>query len=248
MQVAELEEMYRLEDTYWWFVGRRRMVRRLIRKYAARPWPLKILDAGCGTGGTLGALEGLGDLWGCDVSEEALDMCRLRGEWSLCCCSVEDMQFDDESFDVVVTADVLEHVEDDVRAVGEMARVLRPGGLLVAAVPAHMYLWSEHDEALEHLRRYERRGFRELVKGAGLEMTKLTEAVMLALPAVLLYRGFRRITGRQGRRRTSLVCLPGPLNRLLIWLLDIENAVIPYVSLPLGTSLVAAAVKPVGDE
>ncbi|MGD9496259.1 MAG: class I SAM-dependent methyltransferase [Armatimonadota bacterium] len=244
MRLAQLQEMYELEDSYWWFIGRRRIVRRLIERYGPRHRPLRILDAGCGTGGTLVALEGLGELWGCDISPEALEMCRSRREWELCCCSVQRLGFAAESFDVVVSADVLEHVEDDEGAVREMARVLRPGGLLVAAVPAHMWLWSEHDEALHHLRRYHRRRLRDLLQGAGLEIRKLTEAVMLALPAVLVYRGLRRLTRRREGPRTSLVRLPAPLNCLLVRLLDIENALIALGSLPLGTSLVAAAAKP----
>lgn len=248
MRVAELEEMYRLEDTYWWFVGRRRMLRRLLELHAPTQRPLRILDAGCGTGATMRALEPLGEVWGCDLSEEALAMSRERGAQHLRCCDVTGLQFEDASFDAVVTADVLEHVPDDRRAVAEMARVLRPGGVLVAAVPAHRYLWSEHDEALSHLRRYERDEFVELVEGAGLQMKKLSEAVMLALPAVLLYRGLRRVMRRQGQPRTSLVRLPRLLNSLLILLLDIENALIPHVSLPLGTSLVAAAIKPIAGE
>lgn len=244
MRLTELQEMYELEDTYWWFVGRRRMLRRLLERYGPSRRPLRILDAGCGTGATMQALQSLGEVWGCDLSEDALAMCRERGAQHLRCCDVTDLQFEDESFDAVVTADVLEHVPDDARAMAEMARVLRPGGVLVAAVPAHRYLWSEHDEALHHLRRYERAEFAALVKGAGLEMRKLSEAVMLALPAVLLYRGMRRLTRREGGPRTSLVRLPRPLNSLLILLLSIENALMSHLSLPLGTSLVAAATKP----
>ena len=244
MRVAELQEMYELEDSYWWFVGRRRMVRRLIRTYAPAGRPLRILDAGCGTGGTMEMLADWGEIHGCDLSHNALTMCRARGDWALSCSSVEATPYPDAHFDVVVSADVLEHVADDARAMGEMVRVLRPGGLLVAAAPAHMWLWSEHDDALGHLRRYSRRQFRALVEGAGLRTKKLTEAVALALPAVLMYRGVRRLTRRAERPKTSLVRLPSVLNRLLIGLLDIENALLPYLSLPLGTSLVCAAVKP----
>lgn len=248
MRVTELQQMRELEDNYWWFVGRRRMVRHLIHMYAPLAENLSILDAGCGTGGTMVALKDLGKISGCDLSLEALRMCRERGDFALTCCSVDALAYPEEYFDVVVSADVLEHVEDDARAVHEMARVLKPGGLLVAAVPAHRYLWSEHDEALAHFRRYERNELKTLVEDAGLEVKKITEAVMLALPAVLLYRAFRRRARRDGQPKTSLVRLPAPLNRLLIWLLDIENALMPYVSLPRGTSLVVAAVKPAAEQ
>ena len=248
MRLTELRQMRELEDNYWWFVGRRRMVRHLIHMYAPPAENLRILDAGCGTGGTMVALQGIGEISGCDLSADALRMCRDRGDFALTCCTVECLAYPDDHFDVVVSADVLEHVEDDFRAMQEMARVLKPGGLLVAAVPAHRYLWSEHDEALAHFRRYERKELKTLVEGAGLEVKKMTEAVMLALPAVLLYRALRRRARRDGQPKTSLVRLPAPLNRLLIWLLDVENALMPYVSLPRGTSLVVAAVKPTTEQ
>ncbi|MEA3402260.1 MAG: methyltransferase domain-containing protein [Armatimonadota bacterium] len=244
MRREELHQMYELEDQYWWFIGRRRIVHRLIEFYGPQRDDLRILDAGCGTGGTLVALRDLGEAWGCDISQQAVTLARTRGLSDLRLCDVVKLTFEDESFDVVVSCDVLEHVEQDALAMREMARVLKPGGLLVVTVPAHMFLWSEHDEALAHLRRYEPAAFRGLVEGAGLRVQKMTQAVALALPAVLLYRAWRRLSGREGRPKTSLVRLPRPLNRVLVWMLDIENAVIPYLSLPLGTSLVAAAVKP----
>lgn len=241
----QLEEMRDLEDRYWWFVGRRRMVRGLIRRYAPKRDRLRVLDAGCGTGGTLAALEGIGELCGCDVSEEALGMCRLRGLDSLHCCPVERLDFEDESFDVVISCDVLEHVPDGAQGMVEMARVLRPGGVCVITVPAHQWLWSEHDEALHHLRRYESRQLRRLAEEAGLRVEKLSEAVALALPGIVAYRALRRLRGDGGRPKTSLVRLPGPLNRALIWLLDLENLLLRYCRLPLGASLVMVARKPV---
>ena len=250
MQRQHFEEMYGLEDSYWWFVGRRRMVRNLIRRYAPRRESLRVLDAGCGTGGTLAALEGVGEIWGCDISGEALEMCRLRGFDRLKQSPIERLDFEDESFDVVVSCDVLEHVEDDDAGMREIARVLRPGGICVLTVPAHQWLWSEHDEALRHLRRYQHRRLRKVVEGAGLRVEKLTEAVALALPAIVLYRALRRLTrGSSDEPATSLVRLPGPLNRLLIGLLDVENAVIGCCRLPLGASLMAVARKPAeGDK
>lgn len=243
----QLKEMRDLEDSYWWFVGRRRMVRGLIRRYAPRRDGLRVLDAGCGTGGTLAALEGVGELWGCDVSDEALSMCRLRGFDDLKCSTVEELAFEDESFDVVISCDVLEHVGDERRGMAEMARVLRPGGVCVVTVPAHQWLWSEHDEALHHLRRYGARQLRALTEGAGLRVEKLSEAVALALPGIVAYRALRRLRGDGGRPKTSLVRLPGPLNALLIRLLDLENLLLRHCRLPLGASLVMVARKPLGE-
>ncbi len=240
--------MYELEDTYWWFVARRRMVRSLIQRYAAKSEGLKVLDAGCGTGGTLSALGGLGELWGCDISADALEMCAARGLTQLRQSRVEQLEFEDQSFDVVVSCDVLEHVAEHETAMAEMARVLRPGGICVLTVPAHLCLWSEHDEALGHIRRYETREFVRLMEGAGLRIEKLTHAVALALPAIILYRAMKRLLALgNGGPKTALVRLPRPMNRLLVAFLDFENLLIRHISLPVGTSLVAVARKHEGS-
>lgn len=242
MQRAQLVEMYELEDSYWWFVARRRMVRGLVERYAPKREQLRILDAGCGTGGTMLALEGLGEAWGCDMSGEAIALARRRGVERLRKCRVEELAFDDESFDVVVSCDVLEHVEEDAVAMSEMARVLRPGGICVLTVPAHRFLWSEHDEALEHVRRYETREFADLVKGTGLSMEKFTHAVALSLPAIVAYRALKRLlTGSGQESKTALVRLPRPVNSILIGLLHLESWLMKWLPLPLGASLVAVA-------
>jgi len=248
MRATELQKMRDLEDTYWWFVGRRRLVRDLVDRFAPDVEPRVILDAGCGTGGTLCHLQGAGELWGCDLSSEALRLCRARGFGNLAESSVESLDFPDEHFDVVISCDVIEHVPADERAMAEMARVLRPGGILILTVPAHRWLWSGHDEALDHQRRYESRPLRELIEGAGLQIELFSKAVAITMPAVLLSVAARRVAWAFGRKReraqqTALFALPGPINRLLIWLLDIEAWLMRYVSLPIGASLVVVARK-----
>jgi SAM-dependent methyltransferase len=249
MRTSELQKMRDLEDTYWWFVGRRRLVRGLIDRFAPDGEPRVILDAGCGTGGTLMHLEGAGELWGCDLSTEALRLCRDRGFCNLAEGTVETLDFPDERFDVVVSCDVIEHVENDRGALEEMVRVLRPGGILVLTVPAHRWLWSGHDEALDHRRRYEPEPLREMLQGAGLRIELFSQAVAITMPAVLVSVALRRLARLLGRHdgeapQTALFALPGPLNRLLIRLLGAEAWLMRYVSLPLGASLVVVARKP----
>lgn len=252
MRPSELRKMRQLEDTYWWFVGRRHLVRDLIERFAPDE-PRVILDAGCGTGGTLSYLRGAGELWGCDVAPEALEACRDRGFENLRGSSVDAIEFPEERFDVVVSCDVVEHVEQDERAMAEMARVLRPGGILVLTAPAHRWLWTAHDEALDHLRRYESAELRELIEGAGLEIELYSKAVAIAMPAILGAVAYRRavrlLTGNDdGPKQTALFELPRPLNRMLIWMLDVETWLMRYISLPIGASLVAVARKPADTE
>lgn len=250
MRPSELRKMRQLEDTYWWFVGRRHLVRDLIERFAPEQ-PRLILDAGCGTGGTLAHLRGQGELWGCDVAAEALEACRARGFENLAQSSVESLDFPDDRFDVVVSCDVIEHIEAHERAMGEMARVLRPGGILVLTVPAHRWLWTAHDEALDHRRRYETAELRALVESAGLEIELYSKAVAIAMPAILGAVAYRRLlrlfSGGDEERaeQTALFELPRPLNRMLIWMLELEAWLMRYISLPIGASLVAVARKPI---
>jgi len=243
MRYDELEKMYRLEDVYWWFVGRRRLVRELVRKYGVdRP---RMLDVGCGTGGTLDAVASLGHVSGADAAQEALEFCRRRGHASLVRCLAQDLAFAQGGFDVVLGCDLLEHVDDDAAAAGELARVLRPAGVVVLTVPAYQWLWSEHDEALSHRRRYSRRQLRELLEAAGLQPLKLTSAVSFVFPGVLLVRLLRRLRLKgTGLPHTLLMSVPPWANRLLVWLHDVETWIVCRWGFPFGTSIVAVAQKP----
>ncbi|MEN6304801.1 MAG: methyltransferase domain-containing protein [Armatimonadia bacterium] len=244
MKRHQFQELYELEDFYWWFIGRRELVRDLVRRYSPDPGQ-RLLDAGCGTGGTLHQLEGRGALYGCDRSQYALTCCLRRGLGCVSLADVTSLPYDPDTFGVVVSCDVLEHVPDDRAAVAEMVRVLRPGGHLVLTVPAHRFLWSEHDEALAHLRRYSAKELRALLQEAGLQVVKLSPVVVIAFPPILLFRLLQRLRRRQpDEPKTDLRVLPAPLNKLLIWALRLENWLLRYLNLPVGTSLVAVARKP----
>ncbi len=234
--------MYELETTYWWFVARRRLVRALIHQYVKSNSP-KILDVGCGTGGTMAVLSDGGEVWGCDVSSEALGFCRQRDLERLACCDAQALSFCDESFDVVLSCDVLEHVPHDDRAMGEMYRVLRPGGIAIITVPALQRLWSSHDEVLHHLRRYHKAPLRKQLTAAGFRVLRLTYAVSFLLPVMFVFRFLQKVIGQQGPE-IGVVVVPPLLNRLLTGLLSLESHILRRLGLPGGCSLVAVASKP----
>lgn len=244
MRVREHRELYRLEDIYWWFIGRRELARLMACRYAGEG-PLRILDAGCGTGGTLSQLADLGTPVGCDNSEFALRLCHERGLHLLAAASVQELPFATGSFDVVLSCDVLEHVLDDRAALREMTRVLRPGGTLILTVPAHPFLWSEHDEALSHLRRYTARGLRRLLEETGTTVAKLSPVVSVAFLPILLFRLLQRLRPKgPDEPRTDLRILPAFLNALLVSFLRLENWLLGRLNLPVGTSLLAVVRKP----
>ena len=261
MKPAELQKMYQLEDTYWWFVARRDLVRRLLARYlpagAARrtlasaeaqtaSGRRRIADIGCGTGATLSLLQPFGRAVGMDIAEEAVGFCRERGHQELVQGTAVDLPFADASFDAIAALDILEHLDDDAQAVREIARVLRPGGLLVFTAPAYMFLWSEHDEALNHRRRYVAPQIRALLESAGLEVLKVSYCITLLLAPIYAFRLVGRLLGheKKGEPKTALYTLPGPLNALLIEILYLENRWLARFNLPFGVSLAGVARKP----
>lgn len=236
--------MARLEGWYWWFVGRRYIVRGLMRRYwrTLRACPL-ILDLGCGTGGNLPLLRSFGKVVAVDVTPFALRYARRHRPDALLSADACHLPFSEATFDLIAVLDVLEHLDDDRLALKEIARILRPGGCLIFTVPAFMSLWSVHDIALAHRRRYLLGDLREKILGAGFHIRHLSFALCPVFPAVFVFRKVQNLVMRHREPKTALIELPDPLNRLLISFLRAEALLLPYFPLPFGVSLVGIAEK-----
>jgi len=243
--------MYRFEDAYWWFVARRRLIAALLKDLMP-PGPIDILDIGCGTGAMLDELVPYGRVVGADYSPDALAFCRKRGErtgiaYELVRADVRLLPFVDNSFDVVTAMDIIEHIDRDKDAMLEIGRVLRPGGHLLATVPAYQHLWSDHDIALHHHRRYTVPQFRDLVQRSGLCVQKTSYTVTSLLPAVWAIRGLGRLRALFQPNRVAkadLVNVPNSVNRALVSLLDTETRIVRKGALPFGVTVVAVVRKP----
>ncbi len=238
--------MFDLEDRYWWFVGRRHIVSSLLRVKAHLSHTCRTLDLGCGSGGNLKVLSAMGAVFGADRSEQALQLCARRGDFLLILADGEDIPAKDCCFNLVTALDVLEHIEDDQAVLREMYRILKPGGRALITVPAYPSLWSEHDEALHHKRRYRLRELHQKAELAGFRVEKLSHAICAVLAPVYLLRWMQRL--RPGRQpstpKTGLVELPAFPNWLLVEYLRLESFLIPRVNLPFGVSIVCLAAKP----
>jgi SAM-dependent methyltransferase len=229
-------ELYELEDRHWWFRGRRAVIWALLRRAEPPPSP-RVLDAGCGTGRNLVELGRLGAAEGVDSSEDAVTFCRRRGLDGVRQAELAELPYEDGRFDVVVATDVIEHIEDDARALAELRRVARPGGRLVVTVPAYSWLWSEHDVSMHHHRRYTMGRLHERVAAAGWEPTASSYFFSCILPAVATVRLVRRVLpGRS--QRSDLDLSPSAVGRALEALTRAEAGLIARgVRLPAGVSV-----------
>jgi SAM-dependent methyltransferase len=243
MEAVEYEKMFKLEDFYWWFVARRKLVLSLMQRAVKTPGKVAVLDIGCGTGAMLRDLQVFGSPVGIDHADESLQFCRSRGLNRLAQCNAENLGLKSGSFDLVISLDVLEHLEDDAAGIRECFRVCREGGALVLTVPAYDFLWSEHDEALGHKRRYSARELKAKLKAAGFRVEEMSYIITFLFFPIAVFRFLQNVLKPSTRPQTRYIVLPPLLNRLLIFSLGIETRLIQWMSMPAGVSLVCVARK-----
>lgn len=245
MNFKELKKLNTFEENYWWHVGRRLIINRLLTN-VLKGVKNEILDVGCGTGANLVLLKKFGKIRGLDKSESALDFCRQKGFllWQLKKGSAESLPFPTRSFNLVTLFDVLEHIQDEKGALEETFRVLKPQGLVLLTVPAYQFLWSEHDVSLGHYRRYTKERLRQILRGAGFSTIKISYVISTLFPAIFLFRMLQKVWTKESHTpKSSYIILPSALNKLGIELLKLEAALLPHLSFPFGVSLVALAKK-----
>ncbi|MFD0904525.1 class I SAM-dependent methyltransferase [Actinomadura sediminis] len=234
MDVEEIRRLTELEDRHWWFRERRARLARELRRLP-RPFPgERALDVGAAGGGNTRVLAAHG--WralATDLAEEAVAIARARGLDALR-ADARDLPVESGAFGLVTAFDVLEHVEEDDRVAREIARVLRPGGTALVSVPCDMSLWSAHDEALSHVRRYDRDRLTRVVEDAGLAVERVWSWNVLLRPVVRLRR--RAVKGDD-------LAAPHPLvNAALTAVIGAERR-LPLSGLP-GVSLMLRAHRP----
>src|SRR5262245_48176803 len=241
MYEYEYEAMYRLEDFYWWFVARRSLTEEMLRGQIKASDPARILDIGCGTGANMSAFSKLGPIVGIDPSNDALSFCHKRGIQTVVSSHVEEMPFPNRAFNVVTALDVLEHVDDDLHALREIQRICDPSGILFITVPAYGFLWSEHDEALKHRRRYTAHELRNKLTVTGFEVIRTSYFISTLFFPILTLRIWQGLHKNATHPKTSLYVLPDWLNNSLIALLALERKLFHRMNLPFGVSIVALA-------
>ena len=232
-----------IEDAHWWFVVRRKIVEEAIG--ADIPGASIVLEVGCGTGYFLNRLsQRFPDavVTGIEPSEAAAKIARERG-CSVARGTLQTCHFDaDAPADLLVALDVLEHCEDDRAALRSAASAMAPGARIVLTVPALPSLWSPHDQANRHYRRYSARQLAGALESAGLQIDRMTYFNLLLLPVGYVARTIQRLTRNSA---LSGVEMPGPwVNAALAAVFALEVQLLRYLDLPLGMALLAVARRP----
>jgi len=242
------EEYARIQETHWWFSGRRRVIRNLVARGLSPGPPAgrRILDIGCGTGTNLEELGRFGAVEGVESEPAAVAHCRARG-WNVTRTSGDVVPFGKASFDLVTLLDVIEHVPDDGTILAEARRLTRPGGTLLVTVPAYTWMWGPQDEISHHYRRYDAGRLRASLERAGLKPLRVTYFNTVLFPPIAAVRLLRRLRPAPGEVRSDFeLNRPGPLNSLLAAAFGLEAGMLKRFDLPFGVSL-AALARPRGD-
>jgi SAM-dependent methyltransferase len=244
MEPQLYRDFARLEDSHWWFVGRRRILRDVLRRHLVGT-SARILDVGCGTGGMLRMLREFGLAEGLDSSAEGLALCRERvgPDVELHQGELPDGIPAGRQYELVTAFDVLEHIPDVVGALSSVRSALSPGGTLVCTVPAYQFLWSEHDDANHHQRRYTKGLLFEHLAAAGFEPVYSSYYNAGLLAPIALVRLGQKLLRRSAAsgQRSDFEEAPWLANQVLTAFFSAERFVVPRLPLPCGVSLLAVA-------
>jgi ubiquinone/menaquinone biosynthesis C-methylase UbiE len=240
-----LELTGRAEATHFWFRGFRKFVAPVLDDLAAGRPNLRLVDCGCGTGRNLRLLRPHGRTIGFDLT--ASGPARAHADGSVVFRGdVTRIPLAADAFDVATAFDVLQCVDDDVTALREMARIVRPGGAVVATVAAFNALRGDHGEVWNEVRRYTPATARRLVEAAGLRAERVSFVFASVFPLIAAARLAQRMTRpfRSGPRAAVDIAVPRtPINEVLTALVSAEASLLRHVPMPIGSSLLVVARK-----
>ncbi len=239
MNPEEYDKLLRIEQEHWFYAGKRSLARWAIEKFGRKQGEATdLLDCGAGTGCFADEIRNDHRVKVLDDHEESLNLLRRRfPAEDIVAGSATAIPLPESSQDVATLMDVLEHVEDDVKALEEIHRVLRPGGMLVLTVPALPRLWSKWDESLHHFRRYRREDLIKLLDDSQWEICHLKYVNVFVYPLVWWVRK-SPLSNHSGDRENYVP--PRWLNRILLWVF-VRSAKSRWMPAPIGVGLLLVA-------
>ncbi|MDR0919276.1 MAG: class I SAM-dependent methyltransferase, partial [Oscillospiraceae bacterium] len=196
MTTEAYEQMYKIADKHWWFIGKGEIVEQAIRQNLPKSDNVKLLDAGCGFGNMLKRYEKYGEAYGFEFSEKAIELTNKDNPRVKQGALPDKIPFENGQFDIVTSLDVLEHVDEDKQSADALLKLLKPNGTLIVTVPAYMSHWSNHDVALHHKRRYTKKtllALFDLSPSSNLKLVKITHFNSFLCPPIYVFRKLKKI-------------------------------------------------------
>ena len=227
------------DSTHWWYRARREILSDYLGRYGNLPRGARILEIGCGTGHNLPMLARFGAVEAIEIDPAARAIAGERLGKPVGDAPLPALPgIERHAYDLVAVLDVVEHIQDDVAALAAMRTLLRPGGKLLIAVPAHQWLWSAHDVVNHHHRRYSKATLTTAIEAAGLTPAKLTYFNSLLFPLAAAARIAGRLTGRDDSDDSPPAA---PLNALFEKVFGLERHLVGRVPMTPGVSIVTLA-------
>lgn len=246
MELREYEKIHKLQMNGWWFGnGRNKIVIDILKRSVVDFYGSRLLDVGCSEGAFLDCLnQNKINFTGIDSNQNAINFCKERGYSNrVKYGNILNLQFPDNSFDVVTALDVIEHIKDDIRVLSEIKRVCKKNGIIFLILPAHQWLWSSNDIAYHHWRRYSKKMVKELVHKLDLEIITLTYFNILLFPIFILATFVKKVFFQNKIWSNVLIAVPKMINYLLSKIMDFEKILIKLRMTPFGSSFIVVAKK-----
>lgn len=247
MEKQEYRKHFELEENFWWFAGKRKVVLSILKSRHILEKKVHTLDVGCGTGYNLKVFQEYGSAAGCDISLEALYYSKKRGLERIIQSNAEDLPFKDNCFDLITLLDVLYHkyVQSDVNALKETRRTLKKDGYLLITDSAFNFLRSRHDLAFHTRERYTKKSLRHRLEQADFEVVKMCYYNFFLFPLIALIRLLgKRALKRKARVESDLKPAQPVINAVLVSVLKLEALLIKRINFPFGSSILCLAKKP----
>ncbi len=239
--------LYQLEKDNFWFIYRNRLILRAIGNNF--PEVRLVMEIGCGTGFVLSEIRRRHQqfkLCGSDLYLEGLQFASARVPdadfYQIDACKMPFI----EEFDLILALDILEHIEDDDKALEEIYKSLVPGGGLIITVPQHQWLWSKQDEKAFHRRRYGKKELMQKLMDSGFRIVHMTSFITLLLPLMIFSRLYAQLAVSKQKEYDPLreLRIASSINRILSQVCGVEGRMLERgKSLPIGGSLICIARK-----
>ncbi len=242
------EQFYQLEDIHWWFRARRRYIEKIISGlFEVDQQRLKFCEIGAGTGGNLPLLTRFASVDAVEMNDTARNIIKtknIEGVRHLYPGHLPDDMPTLKLYDAVFSLDVIEHVQDDIAALAQLKAYVKENGYLITTVPAYQWLWSAHDEANQHYRRYTLKGYRELVKSTGLKIVYASYFNTLLFPLAAGARVLENCKPVKDNTEEGIGDLELPystVNFLFRKIFELESSIAGKVRMPFGLSIIVIA-------